>query len=103
TFDGPTPKRQLESQELSRRHAVLILDEVLTMRAERLALAAAAEVTYRSNDLGHLAPHQQAALMRTPAGTRLGTPVFTQCCDPTKVVYHGIEVQKLMHLCGSSS
>src|SRR5262249_32970645 len=93
TFDGPAPNRQLESHELRIRHAVLILEEVLTMPADSLAIAASAEGPYRSNDLCHLAPHQQAALMRTPAGTRLCTPVFAQCCDLTQVVYRVIEVQ----------
>jgi len=80
---------------------VLVLDEIRTMLADRLAIAASAEVTYRRNDLCHLAPHQQAALVRAPAGTRLCTPVFAQGCDLAKVVYRVIEVQKLMHLCGS--
>src|SRR5262245_2475707 len=101
TFNGPTPNRQLERHELSIRHAVLVLDEILTMLADRLAVAASAEVTYRRNDLCHLAPHQQVALLRAPAGTRLGTPVFAQCCDLAQVVHRVIEVQQLMHLCGS--
>jgi hypothetical protein len=81
---------------------VLVLDEVRTMLSDRLAIAASAEVTSRSNDLCHLAPHQQAALLRAPAGTRLCTPVFAQCCDLAKVLHRVIEVQKLMHLFGSS-
>src|SRR5215831_6968902 len=89
--------RQLEGHKLRIRHAVLVLSEVLTMLADRLAVAASAEVTYRRNDLVHLASHQQVALVRAPAGTCLGTPVFAQCCDLTKVVYRVIEAQQLMH------
>ena len=77
------------------------LDEVRTMLADRLAIAASAEITYRRNNLCHFAPHQQAALVRAPAGTGLGTPIFAQCCDLAQVVRRVIEVQQLMHLCGS--
>jgi hypothetical protein len=76
---------------------VLVLDEVLTMLSDRLAVAASAEVTYSRNDLFYLALHQQVALVRAPAGTRLCTPVFAQCYDLNKAVYRVIEVQKLMH------
>ena len=81
---------------------MLVLDEIRTLRADRLAIAASAAVTYRSNDLGHLAPQQPAALLRAPAGTRLGTPVCAQGCDLTQGLSRGIEVQKLMPLVGSS-
>src|SRR6266446_10353721 len=67
TFDRPTPNRQLHGQELGIRHAMLVLDEVVPMLTDRLAIATAAEVAYSGNDLLHLAPQQQAALLGAPA------------------------------------
>src|SRR5262245_23066951 len=63
------------------------------MLADRLAVAASAEVTYRRNDLVYLASHQQVALVCAPARTCLGTPVFAQCGDLAKALHRVIEVE----------
>ena len=61
-------------------------------------MATAAEVAYRGNDLLHLAPQQQAALLSAPAGTRFRTPVSTQRYDLSEVLHGMIEVQQFIHL-----
>src|SRR5215510_15555089 len=76
TFNRSAPNRQLQGHQLRIRHPALVLDEVLTMPADHLAVAPPAEVTYRANDLCYLAPQQQVALVGAPTGTRGCTPVF---------------------------
>jgi hypothetical protein len=73
------------------------------MRAERLAVAASAQVTSRRHDRCHLAPHPHVALVRAPAGTCLCPPVLAQGCDLAKVLPCGIAVHKLRPLCGRAS
>jgi len=68
------------------------------MLTDRLAMATAAEVAYSGNDLLHLAPQQQAALLGAPAGTRFRTPVFAERCDLSEVLHGMREVQRFIHL-----
>jgi hypothetical protein len=72
---------------------MLVLDKVVPMLTDRLAMATAAEVAYRGNDLLYLAPQQQAALLGAPAGTRFRTPVSAQRYDLSEVLHGMIEVQ----------
>src|SRR5215217_7428592 len=97
-FDGTTPDWQLQGYQLGIHHAALVFDEVLAMRADRLAVATPTEVTDSGNDLLHLTPQQQAALLGTPAAACLRTPVFTQGRDLPKVLRGMIKVQQFMHL-----
>src|SRR6185369_16697991 len=55
TFDGAAPNRQLHGHQLRIGHATLMLDEVVEMCADRLAMAPAAEHPHRRNDLLHCA------------------------------------------------
>ena len=48
-FNRPTADRQLHRHELGIRHAILVLDEVVPMRADGFAVAAPAEVAYCRN------------------------------------------------------
>src|SRR5215470_1730803 len=98
TFDGAAPDRQLQGHQLRIGHAALILDKVLAMRADRLAVATAADRPYRRNDLLHLAPQQQVALLCAPPRARLRTPVFAQGRDLSQVVHRMIQVEQFMHL-----
>src|SRR3989442_10626699 len=86
TFDGAAPDRQLQGHQLRIGHAALVLDEVLAMRANRLAVATSADGPHRCNDLLHLAPQQQVALLGAPPSARLRTPVFAQGRDLSKVL-----------------
>src|SRR5712664_1397255 len=73
TFDGATPDRQLQGHQLRIGHAALVLDEILAMRADRLAVATSADGPYRRNDLLHLASQQQVALLGAPPRARVRT------------------------------
>src|SRR5438132_14409998 len=73
-FDGAAPDRQLQGQALGIRHAALVLDEVVPLCADRLAVAASPDALYGRNDLLHLAPQQEAALWHAPAAARFRTP-----------------------------
>src|SRR5215470_3736987 len=74
TFDGATPNRQLQGHQLRIGHTALVLDEILAMRADRLAVATSADGPHRRNDLFDLAPQQQVALLGAPPSTRLRIP-----------------------------
>src|SRR6266568_5894979 len=74
TFDGAAPDRQLHGYQLRIGHTALIPDEILAMRADRLAVAPSADGPHRCNDLLHLAPQQQVALMSAPPRARFCTP-----------------------------
>src|SRR5919204_231711 len=54
TFDRSAADRQLHRHELGIGHATLVFDKVVTMRADRLAIATSADVTDRRNDPCHL-------------------------------------------------
>src|SRR5262244_4168661 len=71
TFDGAAADRQLQGHQLRIGHAALVLDKVLAMRTDRLAVATSADGPYRRNDLLHLAPQQQVALLGAPPRARL--------------------------------
>src|SRR5919199_639929 len=58
TFDGATPDRQLQGHQLRIGHATLMLDEVVEMRADRLAITPSAEHLHRRNDLPHVTLQQ---------------------------------------------
>src|SRR6266581_5895306 len=98
TFDGAAPDRQLQGQELGIRHAALVLDEVVPLCADRLAVAASTEALYGRNDLLHLTPQQEAALVGTPPRACFRTPIFTQCRDLAEMLYGMIKIQEFMHL-----
>src|SRR5881296_948110 len=98
TFDGAAPDRQLQGQELRIRHAALVLDEVVSLRADRLAIATPTDRPHGGNDLLHLAPQQQAALLGAPAAAGFRAPVVAQGRDLSQVLYGMIKVQQLMYL-----
>src|SRR6266436_4622090 len=98
TFDGAAPDRQLQGRQLRIGHTALVLDEVLALRADRLAVATSADGPHRRNDLLHLAPQQQVALLGVPEAAGLRTPVFAQGRDLPKVLYGMIKVQQFMYL-----
>src|ERR1700674_6117432 len=54
TFDGAASDRQLHGHQLRIRHTALVLDEVVTLRADRLAVAASTDALYGRNNLCHL-------------------------------------------------
>src|SRR2546425_12001787 len=62
TFDGAAPDRQLQGHQLRIGHAALVLDEVVSLRADRLAVAASTDRLLGRNDLLHLALQQEATL-----------------------------------------
>src|SRR5215475_6957967 len=66
TFDGATPDRQLQGYQLRIGHATLVLDEVVEMCADRLAMTPSADHLHRRNDLPHFALQQQVALLGAP-------------------------------------
>src|SRR5712692_11168801 len=78
TFDGAAPDRQLQGHQLRIGHATLIPDEIVEMRADRLALAPSADHLHRRNDLLHFALQQQVALLGAPPRARFCIPVFAQ-------------------------
>ncbi len=74
----------LYSYQLSIGHTALIPDEILTMRADRLAVATSADGPHRRNDLLHLAPQQQVALMSAPLSSfPQGMPPTSPLAGPT--------------------
>src|SRR5215475_11457448 len=92
TFDGATADRQLQGHQLRISHAALVPDEVVAMRADRLAVAPSAEVTYRDNDCCYLALQQQVALLGAPPSARSRIPVFAQSRDLAKALHRMIKV-----------
>src|SRR5215831_11119221 len=84
TFDGAAADRQLQGYQLRIGHAALVPDEVVAMRADRLTIAPSAEPLHRRNDLAHLAPQQQVALLSAPPSARSRIPVFAQGRDLTE-------------------
>src|SRR3989442_1576138 len=77
-FDGAAPDRQLHGHQLRIGHAALVLDEIFAMRADRLAVATSADGPHRRNDLLHLAPQQQAALLGVPEAAGPLPPILSR-------------------------
>ena len=73
------------------------------MRADRLAVAAPADLPHRRNDLLHLALQQQVTLLGAPPAARFRTPVFAQGRDLSEVLHRMIKVQQFMHLLSSQA
>ena len=98
TFDRATADGKLHGQELGIRHATLVLDAIVPLRADRLAVAASTDALHGRNDLLHLALQQQAALLGTPTRACFCTPVLAQRCHLSQVLHRMIKVQEFMHL-----
>ena len=99
TFDRATPNGKLQSHEFGIRQAAFV-QEVVPLRAHRLAVAASTEALYGRNDLLHLTSQQYTALLRTPVAARFRTSILAQGRHLPKVVYGMIQVQQFIHLLG---
>src|SRR5262249_59193130 len=66
TLDGAAPDRPLQGHQLRIGHTTLIPDEIVEMRADRLAIAPSAEHLHPRNDLLHSALQRPVTLLGAP-------------------------------------
>jgi len=102
TFDGAAPDRISWPSTLHRAMRLMILDEVVAMRANCLTVAPSTDHPHRRNDLLHLALQQQVRCWVRHQRARFRTQ---SCAEPPprRGVARLIKVQQFMHSLSRSS